>query len=84
MAQLSETCQTENLKVIFEEEPAGEAGVKRISPLDVPNYRRAPEAYINKHIELRHSPHTLKNYVSAFEEFINYHYRLDIDSITEP
>lgn len=84
MAQLSETCQTENLKVIFEEEPAGEAGVKRISPLDVPNYRRAPEAYINKHIELRHSPHTIKNYVSAFEEFINYHYRLDIDSITEP
>ena len=84
MAQLTETCQAENLKVIFEEEPVGEAGVKRISPLDVPNYRRAPEAYINKHIELRHSPHTIKNYVSAFEEFINYHYRCDIDSITEP
>lgn len=84
MAQLTAVCQTENLKVILEEEPAGEAGVKRISPLDVPNYRRAPEAYINKHIELKHSPHTIKNYVSAFEEFINYHYRLDIDSITEP
>lgn len=84
MDQLTVVCQTENLKVILEEEPAGEAGVKRISPLDVPNYRRAPEAYINKHIELKHSPHTIKNYVSAFEEFINYHYRLDIDSITEP
>lgn len=84
MAQLTAVCQTENLKVILEEEPAGEAGVKRISPLDVPNYRRVPQSYINKHIELKHSPHTIKNYVSAFEEFINYHYRLDIDSITEP
>lgn len=84
MDQLTVVCQTENLKVILEEEPAGEAGVKRITPLDVPNYRRAPEAYINKHIELKHSTHTIKNYVAAFEEFINYHHRLDIDSITEP
>ncbi|MDD2529576.1 MAG: tyrosine-type recombinase/integrase [Lentimicrobiaceae bacterium] len=84
MAQLTAVCQTENLKVILEEEPADEAGVKRISSLDVPNYRRVPQSYINKHIELKNSPNTIKSYVSAFEEFINYHYRLDIDSITEP
>ena len=84
MEQLKEVCIQQEMKVIVEEEPASEAGVKRISELDVPNYRRAPEAYINKHIELKHSQHTIKNYVSAFEEFINYHYRLDIDTITEP
>ncbi|GAB1404458.1 hypothetical protein MASR1M74_16370 [Lentimicrobium sp.] len=42
------------------------------------------QSYIDKHIELKNSPNTIKSYVSAFEEFINYHYRHDIDSITEP
>lgn len=84
MDQLTAACQTENLNVIMEEEPVGEAGVKRISPLDVPNFRRVPQSYINKHVELKNSPNTIKSYVSAFEEFINYHYRLDIDAITEP
>ncbi len=82
--RLTEVCGGLKLKVISEEEPAGEEGVKRITPLDIPNYRRAPESYRNKHIELRNSPHTIKNYVSVFEEFINYFYRFDIDSITEP
>lgn len=82
--RLTEVCTALKLKVIQEEEPVGEAGAKRISPLDIPNYRRAPEAYGNKHLELRNSPHTIKNYTAAFEEFINYFYRYDIDTITEP
>ena len=82
--RLTEVCEGQRLKVISEAESAGEEGVKRISPLDIPNYRRAPESYKNKHIELRNSPNTIKNYISAFEEFINYFYRFDIDSITEP
>ncbi|MDP3463878.1 MAG: site-specific integrase [Bacteroidales bacterium] len=81
---VSAICEEQNLKVVSEEEAVGEVGVKRVSPLDIPNYRRVPESYTNKHIELRNSPNTIKNYVSAFEEFINYFYRLDIDSITEP
>lgn len=82
--RVTDVCELQKLKVISEEESAEEAGVKRISPLDIPNYRRAPESYRNKHIELRNSPNTIKNYISAFEEFINYFYRFDIDSITEP
>jgi site-specific recombinase XerD len=82
--RVTDVCELQKLKVISEEEPSGEAGTKRISPLDIPNYRRAPESYKNKHIELRNSPNTIKNYISAFEEFINYFYRFDIDSITEP
>jgi site-specific recombinase XerD len=81
---VTDVCDLQKLKVVLEEEPSGEAGTKRISPLDIPNYRRAPESYKNKHIELRNSPNTIKNYISAFEEFINYFYRFDIDSITEP
>jgi site-specific recombinase XerD len=84
IAKLNSVCEAQQLKVIFEEEPVGISGVKRISPYDVPNYRRAPESYVNKHIEVRNSPHTIKSYVSAFEEFINYFYSTDIDEITEP
>ena len=84
IAKLNSVCEAQQLKVIFEEEPVGTSGVKRISPYDVPNYRRAPESYVNKHIEVRNSPNTIKNYVSAFEEFINYFYSTDIDEITEP
>lgn len=59
--RLTEVCEGQKLKVISEVESAGEEGVKRISPLDIPNYRRAPESYKNKHIELRNSPNTIKN-----------------------
>jgi len=82
--QLSEVSSSEQLILIMEEEPAGEAGVKRISELDVPNYRRAPDAYSQKLTELMYSEHTRKNYISAFEEFINYFFRVEVDHITEP
>lgn len=82
--ELTALCESLNLKVISESEPAGEAGLKRVTPLDIPNYRRVPESYRNKLIEVRYTPDTIKSYISAFEEFMNYHYRLDIDSITEP
>jgi len=82
--RLKNVCKELELEVRWEEEPSGQGGVKRISKYDIPNYRRAPESYRNKHIELRSSPHTIRHYISAFEEFINYFYRYDIDSITEP
>jgi len=82
--QLTEVCEAQKLKVVREDEPISETRVKRISPFDIPNYRRAPESYKQKLIEVRYSPDTIKSYISAFEEFMNYHYRLDIDSITEP
>ena len=82
--QLSEVSSSEHLTLIMEEEPAGEAGVKRISELDVPNYRRVPDTYVQKLTELMYSEHTRKNYISAFEEFINYFFRVEVDLITEP
>lgn len=84
MASLRSVCEANQLEVIVEEEPKTGVAAKKISPLDVPNYRKAPESYIQKHIELRNSTHTIKNYVSAFEEFINYYSRYEIDQITEP
>ncbi|MBS4057514.1 MAG: site-specific integrase [Bacteroidales bacterium] len=77
-------CEANHLRLIIEQEPREETGVKRISANDVANYRHAPESYLEKHIELRNSKHTIKNYVSAFEEFINYFPRVEVDHITEP
>jgi integrase/recombinase XerD len=84
MATLREVCDNQKLEVIVEEEPKTGLAAKKISPFDVPNYRKVPDAYIQKHIELRNSPHTIKNYVSAFEEFINFFPRQEIDQINEP
>jgi integrase/recombinase XerD len=84
MASLRTVCEDQKLEVIFEEEQKTGVAAKKISPFDVPNYRKVPDSYIQKHIELRNSEHTIKNYVSAFEEFINYFPRLEIDQINEP
>ncbi len=84
MTTLKVVCEDQKLEVIVEEEPKTGVATKKISPFDVPNYRKVPDSYIQKHIELRNSPHTIKNYVSAFEEFINYFPRQEIDQINEP
>ncbi len=81
---LKAVCEAHRLEVTFEEEPQTGVAAKKISPFDVPNYRKVPDAYVQKHIELRNSAHTIKNYSSAFEEFINYFSRFEIDLITEP
>jgi site-specific recombinase XerD len=84
LERLTEIITTEGLTLLLEEEPASEAGVKRISKLDVPNYRSVPDSYLNKMTELMLSPNTVKNYVQSFEEFMNYFFRYEIDQITEP
>jgi len=83
MERMKAACEAHQLKVIIEEEPKTGVAAKKISPFDVPNYRKVPESFIQKHIELRNSPHTIKNYVSAFEEFINYFPQMEIDQINE-
>jgi len=71
------------LKVTFEEEPAGSAGVKRISAYDIPNYRQCPEEMILKMKEKRYSERTIKVYSAMFTEFVNYYHKFDIDTINE-
>lgn len=83
MERIKAACEAHQLKVIVEEEPKTGVAAKKISPFDVPNYRKVPESFIQKHIELRNSPHTIKNYVSAFEEFINYFPQMEIEQINE-
>jgi integrase/recombinase XerD len=72
------------LKITYEEEPAGSAGVKRISAYDIPNYRECPAEMILKLKELRYSEKTIKTYKGVFEEFINYYHKYDINKIEEP
>lgn len=71
------------LLVRFEEEPKQEEGVKRITPYDVPNYRKCPEEMVHRLKEQRYSAQTLKIYVQMFEEFINYYPGLDINNISD-
>jgi len=71
------------LKFSYEEEEAGEPGVKRISRFDIANYRNCPEEMVLKLKELRYSINTVKTYKGLFEEFINYYHQFDINAITE-
>ena len=70
-------------KVVYEEEPAEDKGVKRISDFDIPNYRECPEEMILKLKEIRYSEKTIKVYRAAFEEFINYYHSYEINTIDE-
>jgi len=73
----------EGMKVSYEEESAGDKGVKRISAFDVPNYRECPAEMILKLKEIRYSEKTIKTYKGLFEEFINYYHKYDINKIDE-
>ncbi len=68
---------------IKEEKQNPSQGKPRISPLDIPNYRKCPEQYIAKMEELRYSASTIKVYTSQFEEFINYFHHENIDELNE-
>jgi len=72
------------MKVTYEEEPAVNTGVKRMSAFDTPNYRECPEEMVLKLRELRYSENTIKTYKGLFEEFINYYHKYDINKIEEP
>ncbi len=53
LEELKQFAQEKGVSVIYEEEPAGEKGVKRITAYDIPNYRSCPEEMILKMKELR-------------------------------
>jgi integrase/recombinase XerD len=83
LKEIKEVTEEKGLILIFEEEPKGEAGSKRITPYDIPNYRTCPEEYVLKLQELRYSKKTIMSYKGLFEEFINYYHKYDITTLNE-
>jgi len=83
LEEIKQFSEEKGYKLVIEEEPKGEQGLKRISELDVANYRKCPEEMRLKLQEIRYSERTIKVYCSAFEEFINYHYRYEVNKIDE-
>ena len=83
LAEIEELAGAKSMKVTYEEEPKGDKGVPRSSPMEIPNYRRCPDEMIQKLREMRYSETTLKTYSNLFEEFINYYFRLEINGIGE-
>jgi len=81
--ELSSLANEAGMKVILEEEPIGDKGVKKITEFDVPNYRTCPSEMILKLKELRYSEKTVRVYSGMFEEFINYYYKFDLNKIDE-
>jgi len=83
LEEIKQFAEERAYKLVVEEEPQGEQGVKRITAFDVANYRKCPEEMRLKLQEIRYSERTIKVYCSAFEEFINYHHRYEINKIDE-
>lgn len=72
------------LKVIYKEEEIELPNThKRISALDIPNYKQCPDDFILKLKELRYSSSTEKTYKNALEDYLNYHHSIDIDKLNE-
>lgn len=60
------------LEMLYEEEPIKREGVAKVSPTDIPTYRKCPDEYVNKLEERRYSPNTIRTYCALFEEFLNH------------
>lgn len=84
LQDLKNTIINQNLIFTYQEETAKPKKVNKISPLEVVNYKKCPEEFSLKLIELRYSPKTLKTYQNCFKEFINYFPMQDIKTISEP
>ncbi|MDY0014989.1 MAG: tyrosine-type recombinase/integrase [Bacteroidales bacterium] len=84
LSQIKQVAENLEMKILLEKEPITGDGIKKLSPLDIPNYRCVPQEYVQKLMEMRYSEHTIKIYKSLFEEFLNYHFKLDPKQITEP
>lgn len=67
----------------FEEEEIKGGVVDKVSPLDIPNYRKCPEEYVHKLEERRYSESTIRAYVPLFEEFINHYPSIPIEDLGE-
>lgn len=71
------------LVLIFEEEEKNTEVVAKVSPYDIPNYRKCPEEYIQKLEERRYSQSTIRAYVPLFEEFVNHFPSIPIEEMGE-
>lgn len=71
------------LNLVFEEEEKKTEVVAKVSPYDIPNYRKCPEEYVHKLEERRYSQSTIRAYVPLFEEFLNHFQDLDINDFGE-
>jgi site-specific recombinase XerD len=82
LQEIKNKANAQGLEILYEEEEIRkEDKVKRISRIDIPNYRSCPDKYLRKLQELRYTKNTIKTYPSMFEEFINYYNTHDIDQI---
>ena len=72
-----------NLKCIYEEEDLKTEKTNRITPYNIPNYRKCPEEYILKLREMRYSEQTVRVYSAMFEGFINFYHDQEINDIEE-
>ena len=79
--EIKAKAQVQGLEILYEEEICQEDKVKRISRIDIPNYRSCPDEYLRKLRELRYTKNTIKTYPGMFEEFINYYNTQEIDQI---
>lgn len=70
------------MEMTYEEEQSSK-GVSKVSPYDIPNYRKCPEEYVHKLEERRYSEGTIKAYVPLFEEFVNYFPNIPIEDLGE-
>jgi site-specific recombinase XerD len=84
LASIKQLSADENLVFKMEEESQAFEKIARITPFDIPNYKRCPEEFMNKLKELRYSESTFKTYTNSFEEFVNYYHKFDIKLIDEP
>ncbi len=81
---IKEHCIAQGLEFSYEEDVNNVHKMARITPLDIPNYKKCPDSFSLKLRELRYSESTLKTYTNSFEEFINYFHKHEIDKIDEP
>ena len=84
LQEIQTKATAQGFEILYEEEQVtNEAKAKRISRLDIANFRTCPDDYKRKLRELRYSANTIKTYTGMFEEFINYYHGEDIHNIDE-
>jgi integrase/recombinase XerD len=71
------------LNLVFEEEEKKTEVVAKVSPSDIPNYKKCPEEYVHKLQERRYSPNTIRTYCALFEEFLNHFHKNQIIDLGE-
>lgn len=84
LENLREVVAAEDFRLIYEEEAVQAGRAHRVTPHDIEHYRKCPEEYRRKLLELRYSDNTIRTYCSLFEEFMNHFQGVDLLEIDEP